>query len=138
MININKTPVKDEPIRNGFFSPTWLRFLSQMGDAIFGKWGNESRKLQKDNISTEPDIEQISYTGQNIEFLFVWNNGATFNSSILYLDKSDYSVLTNALFVIENGQIQTDVAIINGKTITLPNLSTSNQLIIKGTALVDA
>lgn len=137
MINLNRPPLKDMATQSNVFTSTWLRFFSQLGDAVFGKWGKEERKYTRTNIAKEPDVQQISYLGKTVHYLLVWNTGATFSTSILELDKTDYKVFPSGLFVIKNGQVQTDVALIEGKTITLPDLTTANRLIVQGTALID-
>ena len=136
MINLNRPPLKDRATQENIFAPTWLRFFSQLGDALFGKWGKEERNYTRTNIAEAPDIQQISYLGKTVHYLLVWNEGTTFSTSILELDRTDYGVYPSGLFVVDDGQLKTSVALVDGKTITLPDLTTTKKLIVQGTALI--
>lgn len=136
MIILNKTPIKDVPVTNNFFSSTWTRFFSQIGDALSGKWGNEKRILYKQGIDA-PSIERISYFGKNVNLLFVWDTGVTTTGGTIELDKVDFKVYPSALMITINGVLQTDVAIIENKILTMPDITSGDRVIVQGTALVN-
>ena len=136
MINLNRPPLRDPINGNNGMSHSWLKFFSQLGDSLFGKWGNEERNITRTNV-VAPTVQQISYTGFEVSFLFIWDQGVTFSTSILELEKNDYSVFPSALYVIDGNRLLNDVAIVDGKTITLPDLTSTNRVIVQGTALVE-
>ena len=136
MINLNRPPLRDPISTNNGMSHSWLKFFSQLGDSLFGKWGNEERNVTRTNV-VAPTVQQISYTGFEVSFLFIWDQGVTFSTSILELEKNDYQVFPSALFVVDGNQLLNDVAIVDGKTITLPDLTSTNRVIVQGTALVE-
>lgn len=135
MANINETPL-NKPLLNGSsISRPWELFFSQLGDGLNGKWEYSQRKLTRVNIADEADVELLSYHGREATFSFVWENGATFNNSKIELNRlSDYS-LTEGYLQVWDGATQVEGAYCKDFDITLPDLDTTNKIIIQGTIL---
>ena len=64
---------------------SWIQWLSEIGNALNGRWGQEKRTLDKTNLS-DPDEEYLNYKGRELSFLFVWNDGIVFNGSSISLN----------------------------------------------------
>ncbi len=79
----------------------WKKWLTDVGDGVNGRWGLEKRDLSLTNLAT-PDIEYLSYMGRELSFLLVWENGVTFNSSSIALNRSDLTMLPGMLQIWDN------------------------------------
>jgi|10_taG_2_1085330.scaffolds.fasta_scaffold13149_2 hypothetical protein len=128
---------------SGLIDRSWRSWFSSIGDALLGKWGNQSRNLTFINII--PTNEQyISYNGREMTCLFEWSNGVTFSNSTIELDfptlsnperqRSDLTVISGMLQVWD-GEDLVKGAYVKDNIITLPNINISNRCIVQGTVL---
>ena len=114
---------------------SWLRWFSELGNGLKGRWNQESRKLTLHNLST-PSQQFINFKGSEISFLFVWTNGVTFSTSSIDLGDKDPTMRPGMLQVWEE---DTEVlgAYCSQREISFPDQVLSGRVIVQGSVLLE-
>ena len=139
MPDINVPPLQIPLIERDRISKAWEFFFSGLGDGLNGRWNYGPRKLASTNLSVEASPQLVSYQGREVTFSFIWQNGATFSNSSMALSIDSTSdgdlTLTDGYLQVWDGSTQIQGAYCTGLTINLPNVVTSNKIIVQGTLL---
>lgn len=145
--SIGSAPIQ-KPFLNGNQADRgWLQWFSSVGDALGGKWGISKRNLSYNNINLDdyPLTENyVSYIGREVTFLFCWEAGVQFSNSsidIIFptisnpnIQKADLPFFKGMLQVWDGNNLFGG-AYAENTVITLPDINSSNRIIIQGTLL---
>ena len=145
--SIGPAPLQKPFLNGDQLDRSWLQWFSTVGDALNGKWGLSKRDLTYNNIdlSEYPLTETyVSYTGREVTFLFCWEEGVEFNNSsidIIFptnlnpnIQKADLPFFKGMLQVWDGNNLFGG-AYANNTSISLPDINSSNRIIIQGTLL---
>tara|TARA_R110001632_G_scaffold10441_8_gene38664 strand:+ start:572 stop:1009 length:438 start_codon:yes stop_codon:yes gene_type:complete len=139
MPDINVPPLQIPLIENDRISKSWEFFFSGLGDGLNGRWNYGARKLAKTNLSVEASPQLVSYQGRQVTFSFIWENGATFNNSTMSLNINTTSTgdlsVTEGYLQVWDGSTQIAGAYCKDLIINLPDVVTTNKIIVQGTLL---
>jgi hypothetical protein len=127
--------ISTAPINVPFGGNIWIRFFTDIADALKGVWGyNKKKTLILANV-TKP-YEIIVYNQGYTTHLYIkWDDSVTFNNTTMSLDiKTDYRMLLTYIDLHDSTGYKGRV-ICEDHTIMPPNLTTSGETIITGTIL---
>lgn len=140
----NTAPVQNPMFNGNVMTDGWRQWFTSTSDNLSGKWGINSRNLEKENIATSPSKEFLSYTGRELTFLFQWDDGVTFSNSAIYLEfprngsndklKSDLTLIGGMLQIWE-GDTLVGGAYASETKITIPDMDLNGRVVIEGTIL---
>ncbi len=121
---------------------SWVKWFSQVSNALVGRWGIEWRNLELNNLS-KPSQQILNYRGNEVSFLFYWNDGvAISDSSTISLqttppDGADPSLFPARLEIWE-GHDLVGGAIVADRVISFPELGQLNgQVVVQGSAIIE-
>ena len=140
----NTAPIQTPMFNGNVMENGWRQWFTSTSDNLSGKWGINSRNLEKENINETPSKEYVSYTGREVTFLFQWDDGVTFSNSAIYIEfprngsndklKLDLTLIGGMLRIWEGDNL-IGGAYASDTKITIPDYDLSGRVVIEGTIL---
>ena len=113
---------------------SWVRWFTELGNSLRGRWGQEERLLSLTNL-TQPSEQFVNFKGKEVSFLFVWTSGVTFSSSEINLDRTDPTMRPGMLQVWE-GDTEVLGAYCSERKIDFPDQTLAGRVIVQGSIMI--
>jgi len=142
VLRLNEAPLKFPLLdANGTLDKVWLQYVANLADSTKGYWGNAINTLVLENITVadpDKDINNVfAIQGTVLNISLAFNNLSTVDATVTIPKKYSTENGVVTLYEIDNNGLFTTILplYVEGSKFSIPDLSTSNRVLISGTLI---